>query len=98
MKIEVVNGCTAYSFEIDGKSIHDCTIDELKDALAKATDYVVSKADDERISDLQTALRNLVELFGDCECDGIPCCDVCSLLMVVVAWLCWICGSGILHV
>lgn len=73
MKIEVVNGCMAYDFEIDGKSIHDCTIDELKDALTKATAYVVSKADDERVSDLQTALRNLVELFGDCECDGIPC-------------------------
>ena len=73
MKIEVTNGCMAYDFEIDGKSIHDCTIDELKDALTKATAYVVGKADDERISDLQIALRNLVELFGDCECDGIPC-------------------------
>lgn len=73
MKIEVVNGCTAYSFEIDGTPICDCTIDELKDALTKATAYVVSKADDERVSDLQIAIRNLVELFGDCECDDIPC-------------------------
>ena len=53
----------AYDFEIDGKSIHDCTIDELKDALTKATAYVVSKADDERISDLQTALRHFVETY-----------------------------------
>ena len=73
MKIEVVNGCMAYNFEIDGKYIHDCTIDEMKDALTKATDYVVSKVNDEHISDLQIAIRNLVELFGDCECDGIPC-------------------------
>ena len=63
----------AYDFEIDGKPIYNCTIDELKDTLTKATAYVVSKADDERISDLQTAIRNLVELFGDCECNGIPC-------------------------
>jgi hypothetical protein len=73
MKIEVVNGCMAYNFEIDGKYINDCTIDEMKDALTKATDYVVRKANEERISDLQIAIRNLVELFGDCECDGIPC-------------------------
>lgn len=66
----------AYSFEIDGKTIHDCTIDEMKDALTKATAYVVGKADDERVSDLQTVLRNLVELFGDCECseDACECC------------------------
>jgi hypothetical protein len=76
MKIEVVNGCMAYDFEIDGKSIHECTIDELKDALTKSTAYVVSKANDERISDLKTAIRNLVELFGDCECleDACECC------------------------
>jgi hypothetical protein len=76
MKIEITNGCTAYNFEIDGKNIHDCTTDELKDALTKATAYVVSKADDERVSDLQIALRNLVELFGDCECseDACECC------------------------
>ena len=73
MRIEVVNGCTAYSFEIDDKPIHDCTIDELKDALTKATAYVVRKADDERVGILQIAIRDLVELFGDCECDGIPC-------------------------
>lgn len=76
MKIEVVNGCTAYSFEIDGKPIHDCTVDELKDVLAKANAYVVSKADDECVSDLQIAIRNLVELFGDFECseDACECC------------------------
>lgn len=76
MKIEVVNGCTAYSFEIDGKPFHDCTIDELKDALTKATAYVVSKANDERVSDLQIAIRTLVELLGDCECseDACECC------------------------
>lgn len=77
MKIEIVNGCTAYSFEIDGKPTHECTIDELKDALTKANAYVVRKANDERISELQIALRNLVELFGDCECDDIPC-DCCG--------------------
>lgn len=76
MKIEVTNGCIAYNFEIDGKSIHDCTIDEIKDALTKANTYVVSKANDERVSDLQIAIRNLVELFGDCECseDACECC------------------------
>ena len=73
MKIEATNGCTAFSFEIDGKSINELTADELKDALTKATSYVVRKADDECVSDLQIAIRNLVELFGDCECDGIPC-------------------------
>ena len=76
MKLEVVNGCMAYNFEIDGNPIHDCTIDELKDALTKANAYVVSKANDERVSDLQIAIRNLVELFGDCECseDACECC------------------------
>jgi hypothetical protein len=73
MKIEITNGCMAYDFEIDGKSIHDCTINELKDALTKANSYAVNKANDESVCDLQTAIRNLVELFGDCECDGIPC-------------------------
>lgn len=76
MNIEVVNGCMACSFEIDGKPIHDCTIDELKDALTKATAYVVSKANDERVRYLQIAIRDLVELFGDCECseDACECC------------------------
>ena len=76
MKIEVTNGCIAYNFEIDGKGIHDCTIDELKDALTKSYDYVVRNADDERVSNLQIAIRNLVELFGDCECsdDACECC------------------------
>ena len=76
MNIELVQGCIADSFEIDGKPIHDCTIDELKDALTKATAYVVSKANDEHISDLKIAIHNLVELFGDCECseDACECC------------------------
>lgn len=76
MKIEIVEGCMADSFEIDWKPIHDCTIDELKYALTKANAYVVSKATDECVSDLQIAIRNLVELFGDCECseDACECC------------------------
>ena len=76
MKIEIIQGCICDSFEIDGKPIHDCTIDELKDALTKSYDYVVRNADDERVSNLQIAIRNLVELFGDCECsdDACECC------------------------
>ena len=76
MKIEIIQGCICDSFEIDGKPINDCTIDELKDALTNATAYVVSKANDERISDLQIAIRDLVELFGDYECseDACECC------------------------
>lgn len=76
MKIEIIQGCICDSFEIDGKPIHDCTIDELKDALTKSYDYVVRNADDERVSNLQIAIRNPVELFGDCECsdDACECC------------------------
>ena len=77
MKIEIIQGCICDSFEIDGKPINDCTIDELKDALTKANAYVVRNADDERVSNIQIAIHNLVELFGDCECDGIPC-DCCG--------------------
>lgn len=73
MKIELVQGCIAYSFEIDGATIYDCSMEDLKDALSKVTAHVLSKTKNEDKYKLQDVIHNLVELFGDCECDGIPC-------------------------
>lgn len=77
MKIELVEGCIADSLDIDGKAIYEYSTEELKDVLTKATAYAVNKAEEGDIYNLQTAIRYLVEMFGNykhsedaCECCG----------------------------
>lgn len=73
MKIEIVEGCIGDSFEIDGKNILDCTLEELKDALDKVTKYALSIADESKMYALQEAIRTLTEDFGEYESPDEPC-------------------------
>lgn len=73
MKIEIVEGCIGDIFEVDGKNILDCTLEELKDALDKATKYALSIADESKMYALQEAIRTLTEDFGRYESPDEPC-------------------------
>lgn len=76
MKIEIVTGCIADSFEVDGATIYDCSMEELKDVLSNVIAHVLSKTKKEDIYKLQTVIHNLVEMFGEYESsdDACECC------------------------
>lgn len=77
MKTEIIEGCMNYSFEVNGVSINEYTLNELKDILIVLTDHVVDKATEDDMCELKTAIRNLVEMFGKHESDDEPC-DCCG--------------------
>lgn len=77
MKTEIIQGCMSDSFEVNGVSINEYTLDELKNILIAVTDHVVDSATENDMYELKTAIRNLVEMFGKHESDDEPC-DCCG--------------------
>lgn len=80
MKLELTEGCICDSFTADGKDINSMSGQELKDILkavvAKITD--TKYEDENKVSHLQTILRDIVSLYYDeyeidnesCDCCG----------------------------
>lgn len=77
MNTKIIEGCMNYSFEVNGVSINEYTLKELKDILIVLTDHVVDKATEDDMCELKIAIRNLVEIFGERESDDEPC-DCCG--------------------
>lgn len=76
MKLELIEGCICDSFTVDGKDIDLMSESELKDILkavvAKITD--TKYEDENKVSHLQTILRDIVSLYYDeYEIDDEPC-------------------------
>lgn len=76
MKLELTEGCICDSFTADGKDINSMSGQELKDILkavvAKITD--TKYEDENKVSYLQTILRDIVLLYYDeYEIDDEPC-------------------------
>lgn len=72
MKIELVQGCICDSFQIDGQPVYDMSVEELKTAFSKVSDYIM-QLQQENSYDLQSALYNLVSTFSPCEHSEEPC-------------------------
>ena len=76
MKIEITNGCTAYSFNVDGKPISELTEGVLLDVLFRATSKVLTKGSltDSNRDAVQELIRSIAESFPDeYKCDDKPC-------------------------
>lgn len=76
MKLELTEGCICDRFTVDGKDINSMSGRELKDILkvvvAKITD--TKYEDENKVSHLQTILRDIVSLYYDeYEIDDEPC-------------------------
>jgi hypothetical protein len=76
MKLEIIEGCICDSFTADGKDINSMSEKELKDILkavvAKITN--IKYEDENKVSYLQTILRDIVSLYYDeYEIDDEPC-------------------------
>lgn len=76
MKIELVQGCIADRFDIDGKPAYDMSVEELKIVFSKVCEYVM-QLPQEQTYNLQNALYNLVETFAPCE-HSEEACECCG--------------------
>lgn len=76
MRIELTQGCICDSFEIDGQSVIEMSVDELKTAFSKMCDYIM-QLPQENSYDLQNALHNLIETFAPCE-HSEEACECCG--------------------
>lgn len=76
MKLELTEGCICDSFTVDSKDINSMSGQELKDILkVVVTKITDTKYEDEnKVSHLQTILRDIVLLYYDeYEIDNEPC-------------------------
>ena len=76
MKIELTEGCICDSFEIDGKTLDEFSVEELKEILVKVTNKIVSntKIDDSTRYKYHSVLYNMTQQFYDeYNCDKTPC-------------------------
>lgn len=76
MKVELVQGCTCDSYDVDGKSVVDFSTQELKELLNKQFESVLQQDD---WSALYRLSYYITEEFSDhldvsepCECCGDP--------------------------
>lgn len=80
MKLELTEGCICDSFTADGKDINSMSGQELKDILKAVVAKITNTKyeDENKVSHLQTILRDIVLLYYDeyefddepCECCG----------------------------
>lgn len=80
MKLELTEGCICDSFTADGKDINSMSGQELKDILKAVVAKITNTKyeDENKVSHLQTILRDIVSLYYDeydiddepCECCG----------------------------
>jgi hypothetical protein len=80
MKLELTEGCICDSFTADGKDINSMSGQELKDILKAVVAKITNTKyeDENKVSYLQTILRDIVSLYYDeYEIDDEPC-DCCG--------------------
>jgi hypothetical protein len=80
MKLKIIEGCVCDRFTVDGKDIDSLSEKELKDILKAAVAKITTTKyeDENKVSHLQTILRDIVSLFYDeYESDDEPC-DCCG--------------------
>lgn len=76
MKLELTEGCICDSFTADGKDINSMSGQELKDILKAVVAKITNTKyeDENKVSHLQTILRDIVSLYYDeYEIDDEPC-------------------------
>lgn len=80
MKLELTEGCICDSFTADGKDINSMSGQELKDILKAVVAKITNTKyeDENKVSHLQTILRDIVSLYYDeYDIDKEPC-DCCG--------------------
>lgn len=80
MKLELTEGCICDNFTADGKDINSMSGQELKDILKAVVAKITNTKyeDENKVSYLQTILRDIVSLYYDeYEIDDEPC-DCCG--------------------
>jgi hypothetical protein len=80
MKLELTEGCICDSFTADGKDINSMSGQELKEILKAVVAKITNTKyeDENKVSYLQTILRDIVSLYYDeYEIDDEPC-DCCG--------------------
>ena len=80
MKIEIVRGCIADRFDVDGKPMMDMSEEELKDILLRVVNKVTQREnmDEWKKAYLRDAIRLLVEDFYDTYESSDEPCDCCG--------------------
>ena len=78
MIIKVVRGCICNSLSVDGKEEIDMTDEERQVVLKTIFEHLKAK-------DLNYVLQDLVEAFGDYECDDKPC-ETCGDYVETYTW------------
>jgi hypothetical protein len=76
MKLKITEGCICDSFTADGKDINSMSGQELKDILKAVVAKITNTKyeDENKVSYLQTILRDIVSLYYDeYEIDDEPC-------------------------
>ena len=70
MVLRMVRGCIHDSLRVDGKEENDLTDEERQEILEKIFEHL-------KPTDLNLVLQDLVQTFGEYECDEEPC-DTCE--------------------
>lgn len=78
MDFELTKGCTCWSFTIDDVEEASMTDEQRRNALRYIAEHLSPE-------DLNYALQELVQAFGDYECDGIPC-ECCGDVVETYQW------------
>lgn len=78
MILRMVRGCIHDSLRVDGKEEIDLTDDERMEVLRKIFDQL-------KPQDLNNVLQDLIEMFGDYECDDEPC-ETCGDFVETYTW------------
>ena len=78
MILRMVRGCIHDSLSVDGKEEIKLTDEERKVVLRKVFEHL-------KPEDLNYVLQNLVQTFGEYECDDEPC-ETCGDLVETYTW------------
>ena len=78
MIIRMVRGCICDSLSVDGKEEIDLTDEERQVVLNNIFEYI-------KPEHLNNALQELVQLFGEYECDDEPC-ETCGDYVETYTW------------
>lgn len=78
MILRMVRGCICDSLSVDGKEEIDLTDEERQEVLKKIFEHL-------KPQDLNNILQDLIEMFGEYECDDEPC-ETCRDYVETYAW------------
>lgn len=78
MILRMVRGCICDSLSVDGKEEIDLTDEERQEVLKKIFEHL-------KPQDLNNILQDLIEMFGEYECDDEPC-ETCGDYVETHTW------------